>query len=380
MLYLSAVFLAFFLAFLLITKKEKSIADYILMAWLGFTGIHLLTYYLYSTGQFTRYPDLIVAGFPLPLLQGPFLYLYTLHQTSRRRFKPVQLLHFLPFILSYVLFSEFFFLDPEKKIEIFRLKGQGYETHAAINIYAIYLSGIIYVTISLIRLFRYRKTIVNEFSNTEKINFNWLLYLIIWMLCIWIVIMLSGKDEFVFGSAALFILWLGYFGIKQVQVFSRKNVRTENITLSDASADTVNAEESYPEDPVDTANQKYQRSSLSENEAERIHDRLNQLLSEEKPFRDPELTLHELAKQLAVHPNHLSQVINSKENKNFYDLINQRRVEEFIKMVSGPGNKQYTLLGMALDCGFNSKASFNRNFKKYKQVTPSDYLKMQVMN
>jgi AraC-like DNA-binding protein len=328
--------------------------------------------------MFAQYPDLIVAGFPLPLLQGPFLYLYTLHQTSPRKFRPVQLLHFLPFLLSYVLFSEFFFLDHSRKVEIFRLKGQGYETHAAINIYAIYLSGIVYVILSLKRLLQYRQAIVNEFSNTEKINFNWLLYLIIWMLCIWIVILVSGKDEFVFGSAALFILWLGYFGIKQVQVFSRKTANSKNDSLSSPASDTITEAESA--DFIDSVSEKYQRSSLSEPEAARIHERLNNLMAEEKPFRDPELTLHELAKKLEVHPNHLSQVINSRENKNFYDLINQRRVEEFINMVTNPGYKHYTLLGMALDCGFNSKASFNRNFKKYKQVTPSDYLKTQVIN
>jgi len=78
---------------------------------------------------------------------------------------------------------------------------------------------------------------------------------------------------------------------------------------------------------------------------------------------------------LTVHPNNLSQVINSLENKNFNDFINEQRVEEFIKCVSDPGSRQFTLLALAFDCGFSSKASFNRNFKKYTSLSPSEYLK-----
>lgn len=86
------------------------------------------------------------------------------------------------------------------------------------------------------------------------------------------------------------------------------------------------------------------------------------------------MTLGDLAKLLGVHPNHLSQVINSQTKKSFYDLINERRIQEFILRAKLSGNKQYKLVGLAFDCGFNSKASFNRNFKKNTGKTPSDYL------
>ena len=97
----------------------------------------------------------------------------------------------------------------------------------------------------------------------------------------------------------------------------------------------------------------------------------------EKPYTNPELTLNQLAKSLDVHPNTLSQVINSKENRNFYDLINENRVNEFIHLVTQARQQQFTLLGMAFDSGFNSKASFNRNFKKYAGITPSEFMKQQ---
>ena len=103
------------------------------------------------------------------------------------------------------------------------------------------------------------------------------------------------------------------------------------------------------------------------------------MLEMDQPYKDPDLTLNDLADKLDVHPNYLSQVINSNENKTFYDLINEKRVEAFIQKTSDAAHQQFTLLAIALDCGFNSKASFNRNFKKFTGQTPSDYLQAQSL-
>lgn len=383
MLYLSGIFLSFFLAFVLFTKRNKTIADKILMAWLAVTGFHLIAFHLYFTEQYLNYPFLAVLGFPLPLAQGPFLYLYIHQQTSSAPWDKRQLLHFLPVILSYLLFADFFFLPLEDQAEVFRLQGRGYETRTQVNHYAVLVSGLGYVYFSLWRLLKYRKQIVHQFSNTDKINFNWLLYLIIWILAIWIIILVMRDDKLIFGAAALFVLWLGYFGIKQVQVFSQNTPMLQvepapSDAASGISDEEINSEPGSPASDESPGALKYQKSSLSEDYAARIHERLQHLMVEQKPFKNPDLTLNDLAKSLEVHPNHLSQVINSRENKNFYDLINEQRVEEFISLVSHDTSSQYTLLGLAYDCGFNSKASFNRNFKKHTRLTPSDYVKSRM--
>ena len=386
MLYLSAIILSFFLTVVLITKRNKTHADYILAAWLGITGFQLLAFYLLFTNQQSDYSNIIVAGFSLPLAQGPFLYLYTRQQTSRTLFNKKQIFNFLPVLLSFLLFAKFYFLSLDQKIEVFQQKGQPFKTQSLINLYAIYVSGIVYVSLSLVRLLKYRKSIVHQFSNTEKINFNWLLYLIIWIVIIWIVILFEHEDKLIYGAASLFVLWLGYFGMKQVQVFSQN---TSGPGVGSSLTVNRNYEESNLNDTgkvrrIDLTalndnsdSSKYQKSTLSEQDASLIHERLMHLMAEQKPYKNPDLTLNELAGILDVHPNHLSQVINSKEKKSFYDLINEMRVEEFIKLISRRSSLQFTLLAISYDCGFNSKASFNRNFKKYTGLTPRDYLKQQ---
>ncbi len=174
----------------------------------------------------------------------------------------------------------------------------------------------------------------------------------------------------------MFVVWIGYYGIRQVSVFHQHIPLHQSVAKSiyrNASEHHSIAEvitsEALPESP------KYQNSSLTEEEAKRIHTRLLQLFTENESFKDPELTLSDLAEVLDVHPNHLSQVINSIEQKSFYDLINERRIQAFLEAVNKPENQQYTFLALAFSCGFNSKASFNRNFKKFTGQTPSDYLK-----
>ena len=104
-----------------------------------------------------------------------------------------------------------------------------------------------------------------------------------------------------------------------------------------------------------------------------IEQKLLEYLINHKPYLNPELTLQDLAEYLDVHPNVLSYVINTTFQKNFYDLINEYRIEEFINLYQN-SNDRYTILSLALDSGFNSKSAFNRNFKKIKGITPSEFI------
>lgn len=94
----------------------------------------------------------------------------------------------------------------------------------------------------------------------------------------------------------------------------------------------------------------------------------------EKAYLNPELTLSELAAKLNTNTSVLSAVINSGFGKNFNDFVNQYRVEAFKRKAAAPDSKHLTLLAIAFDCGFNSKATFNRAFKKVTDVSPKAFL------
>ena len=108
-----------------------------------------------------------------------------------------------------------------------------------------------------------------------------------------------------------------------------------------------------------------------------LPERLTKLLmymTDEKPYLDADLSLTDLARRLHTTPVLLSQVINAGAAKNFNDFVNEYRVDEFKRQVRVPANAHLSFLGLALDCGFNSKATFNRAFRKFTGLSPKGFL------
>ncbi|MBJ6145161.1 AraC family transcriptional regulator [Hymenobacter sp. BT559] len=101
-------------------------------------------------------------------------------------------------------------------------------------------------------------------------------------------------------------------------------------------------------------------------------DRLLQLMDQAQPWREPDLTLPELAQWLQLHPAFLSKVINAGCGQNFNDFVNTYRTQEAQHKLADPRFAHYSVLGVALESGFNSKSTFNRVFKKLTGQAPSD--------
>jgi AraC-like DNA-binding protein len=95
-----------------------------------------------------------------------------------------------------------------------------------------------------------------------------------------------------------------------------------------------------------------------------------------KPYTNPQLSLNELATKLKMPPHVLSRVINDGFGKNFFDFVNTYRIEEFKRRADDPHYKNFTLLGIAYEVGFNSKSAFNRSFKKITNQTPREYFNL----
>jgi len=361
MIYVIGISIAFFLSFLLITKKGRTSADTFLAFWMGVTGVHLFLFYNNSITKTYLYPNLLGLEIPLPLQHGPFLYLYTTSLTHPSRLKNYRwMVHFVPSLLVYFYLTPFFTSPPSQKIAVYENEGQGYQGFMSILLVFISIAGVLYVFFSNRQLRRYKLRLLNQFSYQEKINLNWLRYLFLWMGLLWLAIILRGNDQIIFTTVVFFVLFIGYFGIRQVGLFS---VHTSEVA---EKITTFTANENA---------KKYEKSGLSDEMAEHIYARLTETMKGKKIFTNPELSLADLALHLGVHPNYLSQVINTFEEKSFFDYINALRIEEFKRLADQPENQKYTLLGLAYDCGFNSKTSFNRNFKKATGLAPSDYLK-----
>lgn len=114
-------------------------------------------------------------------------------------------------------------------------------------------------------------------------------------------------------------------------------------------------------------------AGLSEQEIEKLKGRLYEVLEQEKPYLNDSLTLGDLAALIPISDKKLSELLNRHICISFYDLINNYRVETVKQKMRAPEGRQFTLLAIAFDAGFNSKTSFNRVFKQKTGVSPSQY-------
>ena len=271
----------------------------------------------------------------------------------------------------YAVLVPFFLRPHSERLDVFANSGKGYEAVFLLQRILVLTSGVVYTMLSLWLLRLHVRFVQNKFSQTEKINLLWLRYLIYGVGVVWLAVF-SGNDFVIFSLVALFVLLLGYFGIKQVGIFTQANNNYAN--ASEDSSTTKDGNSSVADERTKS---KYIKSTLSRDRQTEIHSKLIKAMNEEKLFLNPELSIAQLAERLAVHPNHLSQVINSIESKTFYDFINAWRIEEFKRKASQPQNQKYTLLALAFECGFNSKTAFYRNFKNVTGQSPTQYLKDQ---
>lgn len=365
---------AFFLSFLVFKKSDKSHGDYVLAAWLTFMGLHLLEFYSHSVGLNLRYPHLLGVGVCFPMLQGPFMFVYILVMINKKgKFKPIYLLNGLPFLLFTIyFFFDFYLLGAVEKLAYYHELEVNFSLAltmtAVLNTYL----GPIYVIWSLVLLKRHTKNISKNFSYTEDIDFTWLRYVLIWLAFVWFVVVFADLmdlfafdetlgDNLIYISLTIAIFFIGYFGIKQQAIYVQKPVPSG--TQKSAGLKDIEA------------TNRYKHSGLKKEEAEGHLQELLAYMKDERPYLNGKLSLKEVADYLDISINHLSQVINEQLGKSFFDFVNVYRVEEIKRLLNDSKHKEFTLLALAYDSGFNSKSSFNSIFKKLTDTTPSEYIK-----
>ena len=108
-------------------------------------------------------------------------------------------------------------------------------------------------------------------------------------------------------------------------------------------------------------------------------DKIIALFEVEEIYKNPNLTLTDLAKHLNTNRNVISKTINQGMQMNFNDFVNEKRAEAVIKKLEKGHHLQNTLLGIAMDCGFNSKTTFNRAFKKHTGTTPKLFIEINQL-
>ncbi|EZH75264.1 hypothetical protein ATO12_00370 [Aquimarina atlantica] len=371
MFFIIGIFIAVFLSLLLLIKKKKSHADKILVIWLILISVLQIFRYFLKSGYFFEHPNWLGIELALPVLHGVLLYFYVIEITGNTiKKKSTAFLHFLPSIILILLTIPFYQLTDEQKIFVYQNGGKGFEWFVMIEGLVVVISGLTYSIWSLIVINRHQKNIKNIFSNIEKKELQWLKLLSIGNGIIFILALFFENDV-TYTAIVVLVLFIGFFGINQLNIFY-SNI--DVVKIPDKEINVENQKVNTKEVSKKSVSKgKYAKSGLSEDMASEIYTKLKDLMEKSSCYKNQELTLIELSKKLNVHPNHLSQVINKMEGKNFHNYINSLRINEFIRMASIEENKKYTMISLAYDCGFNTKSTFNKHFKLQTGKTPTEF-------
>lgn len=359
-----------FFSLLLMNKKEKTVADKILIVWLLILFVQISANYLEFSGYYNKFPHLVGSTSSLIFLYGPLLYFYVkVHISGSTGFRNGYLLHFLPFLLYNIALLPFYFKGASDKLTYYN---EIIKTNPTLILsFALVCKTLTlpsYLIWAFILLKNHRKNVEQYFSDIENIDLKWLRFLVGSLFVLSLVVLLANilklvsgvtieTEPYIFSAATLWVFALGYYGLRQTPIF---------ISVS------KNAQASGS----DKQGIRYEKNKLKESEAERYKNLLLDYMENEKPFLKNKVSLQEVASAIHIPGHHLSQVLNDKINQNFFDFINGYRIKVLKEKLKDPKNKHLTILGIAYDCGFNSKASFNRIFKKNTGLTPSEYLKM----
>lgn len=301
-------------------------------------------------------------------LIGPIIYFYT-HSLLNKEFKLTkrQGLHFLP-AAAYLLYSLVVFIGDVFVYDQYYFYADGRDKDLDFWYQmAGLLSMLFYLVLSLKHYRHYRSLVVQEVSFAESVLFKWIRNFMLafaFILILRVFFFILNPEWGQFGSKFWYYLCFSvlFFYIAISGYFNTVRTSFSFAPTLPLTADT-NAQKSTS---IKTDN------DLAD--LENWKSKIIALIEDQKVYTNPNLTLTEVAQQLNTNRSLISSVINQGFQKNFNDFINSKRIEAVKDKIKAGEHTSRTLLGIALDCGFNSKATFNRAFKKHMSLTPKQYI------
>lgn len=375
-----------FLALALINVRRGNTIAHRLLALLTLTfAVDLGVDFLNQSRYLVEFPKLIFIEEIVNFLYGPLIYLYVSALTARDGFQISgrKWGHFLPFVMSIVLLIPFYALSDSQIVELiyFDADVENMSVLGIIGVLIVELLPIpligIYLTLSVRQLIRHSRVIRDQFSSIERISLTWLRNLLIALGMLYLIyvfaVLFSGPlgvdkevDDLMNLAMVIVIYTMGYLGLRQRVIFSQRNID---------SASVAELPEKTIEKSAESERKKYQKSALDADMSSALLQELQHYMATEKPYLDSTLTLSQLAEQNRISSNYLSQIINEQTGNNFFDYINQHRVEAAKQLLADPTQAEASVLTIAMDAGFNSKSAFYTAFKQHTNVTPSQFRK-----
>ncbi|MBC7587695.1 MAG: helix-turn-helix transcriptional regulator, partial [Chitinophagaceae bacterium] len=331
------------------------------------------------------------------LLMGPVIFFYVqslLNPTFK--FTKKHWLHLLPGILFIIWNIVVAVTDRVVLKRYFLMDGESDPDFDIWYIAAGLISVLFYLILCLRYYNNYRKFIVQELSFADNVSFKWVGNFLVACFIYFLSSLVMGCFNLVgininYADAwwyyLLFALLFYYIAITGYSNSIESKVKFELDFLKyqmplQIAAPTIIVEDACYEvlQEGSVLEKKVQEEKASDNPAANNQlmlqwkEKVFEAIVTQKKYQNPELTLTDLAKHLSTNPSLLSKIINQNFEMNFNDFVNFYRVEEVKQKLQDPANANLTIMSIAYDAGFNSKATFNRAFKKLTGKNPKEFI------
>ncbi|GET20156.1 helix-turn-helix domain-containing protein [Prolixibacter denitrificans] len=361
--YLLGTVNALFFAFLIFSRSNRKRSDAILGTWLIFLSAQLMIPFIYMT-NIRVYVYMVGYESTLLTLHPIFLYNYVLTLTNEKRKLKSILLSFTPAILVGIMMIPYFTMPMDVKYQ-FLSSGENIPLNMLPSAVVSLGCFVWFIVATFKALKKHKQQILQVYSYRDNVDLLWLRRLAVTfsfffffdmglaILFSVIGIPLAWTDFSFYIMLTFFIFILGYFGYRQGEIF-----RFEPLAIAREDHEThLRTEQNQHKAEVPVVN-------------EEDAQKLSALMKEEQPFLESALTINDLSRMMDMPPHQLSRVINRHFGMNFFEFVNQYSIEYFKQLAADPKYQHYSLLGLGLECGFNSKSSFNRVFKEHTGLTP----------
>ena len=368
--HLLGLFLGFFLSYFFIRKSWKKSLPNLIM---GFFILAITFSMLEGWLNYTRliFKSLWLTNFsePTNFIIAPLLYLFVVSQFEK--IKPITYwMHFTPFIF-WTIYCIFFFIQPDvfkynSNIEVLQLNVPRVSTIRmipdnpfGIRNYVNVLTGISFIIYNflivnlLIKKSRELNQSLLKTNNKTLISLRNSLYHFLVIIAIFIAVKIVFKNDV--GDFIIYLYLTFMLFMTAIQIINKSTYFNEVST--------------FLEGPI----VKYQKSSLVENQKNKILEDIINQMENEKYFKKSTASLSGLSKEIRQSSHHVSQVINEKLGQTFFELIAFYRIEEAKAILKSEIGKKLTIEEIAERVGYNSKSAFNTTFKKITSQTPSSF-------
>jgi len=385
-LHVIGAFQGFLLAGLLIFGSQISTASRILGVWCLFLGLNFLGPFVYLDLELNAFSAMIGFHMFFPASYGAFLYLYCRYAIIDSRFNVKELWHFIPFILCYLLNIELYLSPPEVKLNAI-LYGPENLTSIMLAQIILTVQAFLYLGLSMILIRRYQTQAKRTLSNFNPDLFSWLWKLLLLDLVIWslkAITVVTEHSDVISTIADVLIIVLIYsialaqwrnpllFKIAQMKPHASNFINDDDFAIT-SSDESPNIETDISDE--NDSSKKFS-GALDPSTRTSVLNVVRQHMQEHESYLDNQLTLTSLAQAVEVSTHHLSEVLNQQEGKNFYQFVNEYRINFVCEKLKS--DTKIKILDLAMRSGFSSKSTFNAVFKQFVKMTPSQYRQQLV--